>query len=27
MFCSTDGGKMTDYKMAEIDVQLKKKKD
>jgi hypothetical protein len=24
MFCSTDSGKMTGYKMAEIDVQFKK---
>jgi hypothetical protein len=24
MFCSTDGGKMAHYIMAEIDVQLKK---
>jgi hypothetical protein len=24
MFCSTDGVKMADYKMAEIEVQLKK---
>jgi hypothetical protein len=24
MFYSTDGGKMADHKMAEVDVQLKK---